>query len=103
MENKPEGEENISIDIESLSHTNLVAIIQELKGSKYTELLRKARKELVERLKKKGFNNQKIATLLTTNVYGVTKKKAIAKEWADALCLTKEEFLKLTGIIGKNQ
>ena len=101
MENKPEGEEDISIDIKSLSHVNLVEIIQELKGSKYSDLLGKAQKELVERLKKKGFNNQKIATLLTTNVYGVTKKKAIAKEWADPLGITKEEFLKLIGITGK--
>lgn len=103
MENKPEGEDDISIDIKSLSHANLVEIIQELKGSKYPELLRKAQKELVERLKKKGFNNQKIATLLATNIYGLTKKKAVAKEWADALGITKEEFLKLAGIIGKIQ
>jgi broad-specificity NMP kinase len=101
VENKSEGEEGISIDIRSLSHANLVEIIQELKGSKYPELLQKAQKELVERLKKKGFNNQKIVTLLTTNVYGVTKKKTIAKEWADALGITKEEFIRLIGIIGK--
>lgn len=101
MENKPEGNGGINIDVKSLSHTGLVEIIQELKGSKYPELLRMAQKELVERLKKKGFNNQKIAVLLTTNVYGLAKKKAIAKEWADALGLTKEEFLQLIGIIGK--
>lgn len=101
MEDDPKAEGEISIDVKSLSHTNLVEIIQELKGSKYQELLRKAQKELVERLKKKGFNSQKIAVLLTTNVYGVTKKKAIAEEWAEALGIAKGEFLRLVGIIGK--
>lgn len=102
MEDDPKAEGEISIDVKSLSHTGLVEIIQGLKGSKYPELLRIAQKKLVERLKKKGFNNQKIAVLLTTNVYGLAKKKAIAKEWADGLGITKEEFLQLIGIIGKS-
>lgn len=41
--------------------------------------------------------------MLATNVYGVTKKKEIAKEWAEALDITKEEFLKLIGISGKKR
>lgn len=103
MEDDPKAEGDINIDVKSLSHANLVEIIQELKGSNYPNLLRKAQRELVERLKGKGYDNQKVATLLATNVYGVTKKKEIAKEWAEALDITKEEFLKLIGISGKKR
>jgi len=97
MEDRPKRDGVISIDVKSLSHTNLVEVIQKLKDSEHPELLRMAQKELVERLKQKGFTNKKIATLLTINVYGVAKKKAIATEWADALEITKEEFLQLIG------
>lgn len=97
MENKPKGKGGISIDVKSLSHINLVTVIQELRGSNYPELLKTARKELVERLKRKGFDNKKIAAILVANVYGVAKKKLIAEEWADAMEITKKEFLELIG------
>jgi len=97
MESKPKEKGGISIDVKLLSHTNLVEVIQKLRGSEYPELLQMAQKELVDRLKQKGFNNQKIATLLTTNVYGTAKKRAIAEEWANALGVTKKEFLRLIG------
>ncbi len=32
-----------------------------------------------------------------TNVYGIVKKRAIAKEWADALGVTPNEFMRLIG------
>ncbi|MBI5237158.1 MAG: hypothetical protein HY887_01885, partial [Deltaproteobacteria bacterium] len=49
-------------------------------------------------LKREGLNNQKIAKILTANVYGVLKRKTIAKEWAEALGVSKKEFLKFIGI-----
>lgn len=98
MENKPKGKCGINIDVQSLSHTSLVEVIQKLKGSNYPELLRLAQKELVERLKRiKGFDNKKIATILVANEYGVAKKKLIAEEWADAIGITRKEFLELIG------
>src|SRR3989304_4276973 len=58
MENKPKEKEVINIDVKSLSHTNLVGVIQKLRGSEYPELLQMAQKELVDRLKQKGVNHQ---------------------------------------------
>ena len=97
MENKPKVKCGINIDVQSLSHTSLVEVIQKLKGSNYPELLRLAQKELVERLKRKGFDNKKIATILVANEYGVAKKKMIAEEWVDAIGITRKEFLELIG------
>ncbi len=87
----------IDVDLNSLSPEGLVDLIQQLEGSRHLELRKRAQKELVDRLKKEGFTSQKIAVLLTTNVYGMAKKKAIAKEWADALGVTPKEFLRFIG------
>jgi len=95
---KTKGKGVVNIDVKSLSHTTLVEIINELKGGDYPELLKNARKELVERLKLKGFNNRKIAAILVANVYGRTKRKLIAQEWAESLGITKDEFLELIGM-----
>ncbi|HHT9104895.1 MAG TPA: hypothetical protein ACFYD7_03385 [Candidatus Wujingus californicus] len=99
MENKLKGKGGLNIDVKSLSHTSLVEVIKKLKGSNYPELLRLAQKELVERLKleRKGIDNKKIATILVANEYGVAKKKLIAEEWADAIGITRKEFLELIG------
>lgn len=98
MDNKSNSKGTVNIDVKSLSHTTLVEIIEELKGSNYQELLKKARKELIERLKRKGYENKKIATILVANEYGKAKKKLIAHEWAGVLGITKDEFLELIGL-----
>lgn len=93
MKNEPKV--GINIDVKSLSHTNLVTVIQELRSSNYPELLKMARNELIERLKRKGFSNKKISKILVANEYGMAKKKSVAKEWAELLGITKKEFLEL--------
>jgi len=90
-------ESGLDVDLKSLSPEGLVELIQQLEGSRHHVLRKRAQKELVDRLKKQGFTIQKIAALLTTNVYGVATKRAIAKEWADALGLTPNEFMQLIG------
>ena len=90
-------ESGLNADLFSLSPKGLVDLIQQLEGSRHLGLRKRAQKELVDRLKKQGFTNQRIAVLLTTNVYGIAKKRAIATEWADALGITDKEFLKLIG------
>ncbi len=91
MEKKAKG--GIGIDVKSLSDRNLFSVIKGLKESNHPELLQQARKELVCRLKKeKGFNNQRIAKIITANVYGVKKRKEIADEWAKLLGITKKNF-----------
>lgn len=58
---------------------------------------KKAQKELVRRLKEKGFGNKQIAMILISNIYGERKRLSIAKEWAGSLGISLEEFLKLIG------
>lgn len=98
MHFKSKSKGAVKIDVKTFSHENLVKIIEELKGSDYPELLNDVRTELVGRLKRKGFDNKKIASILVANVYGKVKKKLIAEEWAPALGITKEEMLKLIGM-----
>lgn len=98
MDNKSKDKGAVSIDVTSLSPATLVEIIEELKDSNYQELLIEARKELVERLKRKGHDNKKIARILVANVYGSVKKKLIAQEWAGGLGITKDEFFELIGM-----
>lgn len=87
----------LNIDVSTLSHQSLVEIIKALKDSPYVSLRKKAQKELVKRLKEKGFDDKRIAMLLVSNIYGVRKRLLIAKEWADALGISKDEFLRLIG------
>lgn len=94
---KRNGNNFFDIDVTSLSHENLVEIIKQLEDSKYVMVRRKAQKELVKRLKEKGFKNKQIAMILISNVYGERKRLSIAKEWAGALEISLEEFLKLIG------
>ncbi len=94
---KRNGNNFFDVDISSLSNQNLVDIIKQLEDSAYVTVRKKAQKELVNRLKEKGFSNKKIATILTSNVYGIKKRLLIAKEWAEALEISIEEFLRLIG------
>jgi hypothetical protein len=97
MTSEDDPKTGVDVDLDSLSPQGLVSLIQQLEGSRHVRLRKRAQKELVGRLKKQGFSVQRIAVLLTTNVYGMTKKRAIAKEWADALGVTPNEFMKLIG------
>lgn len=90
-------EASIDVDLGSMSSEGLVDLIQKLEGSRHSSLQKRARKELVDRLKKEGFTVQRLAVLMTRNVYGMTKKRAIAKEWADSLGVTPNEFMKFIG------
>lgn len=94
---KGNGNNFFDINVSSLSHENLVEIIKQLEDSKYLMVRKKAQKELVKRLKEKGFSNKQIAMILISNVYGERKRLSIAKEWAGALEISFEEFLKLIG------
>ncbi len=97
MKAKNEGENFLNVDVASLSHQNLVELIKQLDDSPYVSVRKKAQKELVRRLKKKGFSNKRIAMILVSNVYGKRKRLAIAKEWAEALEISENEFLRLIG------
>ena len=94
---KNNGNGGLSIDLSLLSHQNLYEVIKMLKDSPYPALHKKAQKELVRRLKDKGFDNRKICMLLISNVFGTRKRAEIIREWAEAVGISKEEFLKLIG------
>jgi len=91
MKNK--NKDFLNIDISLFSHESLVEVIKQLENSGHVALRKKAQRELVRRLKDKGFSNKKIAMILISNVYGKRKRLAIAREWAEALGISKEEFL----------
>ena len=97
MAEQNDEESGLDVDLKSLSPEGLVELIQQLEGSRHLGLRKRAQKELVNRLRRQGSSTQRIASLLTTNVYGVVKKRAIAKEWADALGVTPNEFMRLIG------
>ena len=90
-------DKEFDVDVSTLSPEGLVDLIKQLEGSRYVKLRQKAQKELVSRLKEKGFTVRQIALLLVTNVYGVARKHAIAREWAEALGISRDEFLRLIG------
>lgn len=98
MEKKDTKKVTVNIDFKGLSERGFYAVLEELRGSDQFDLLFQAKRELVERLRKQGFANKKIAKLLTANVYGVLRRREIAKEWAPVMAITKQEFLKLIGI-----
>ena len=52
------------VDVTTLSPEGLVELIKQLEGSRYLQLRQKAQRELVNRLKVKGFTNRQIAVLL---------------------------------------
>ena len=97
MAQEDDKEPGLDADLSSLSPESLVELIQLLEGSSQQGLRKRVQKELADRLKKRGFTSERIAILLTTNVYGTTKKRAIAKEWAEALDITPLEFLRFIG------
>ena len=90
-----------TLDVSSLSNESLVEIIKQLEDSAYITVRKKVQRELVKRLKEKRFDNKKIAAILTSNVYGMRRRSAIAKEWADALEISVDEFFKLISVSGK--
>lgn len=94
---KRNGNHFFTIDVSSLSNEGLVEVIKQLEDSAYITVRKKIQKELVKRLKEKGFKNKQIAMILTSNVYGLRKRLSIAKEWADALEISVDEFLKFIG------
>lgn len=98
MEKRDAKKVTINIDFKGLSDNGLYDVLEGLRGSDNSEMIFHARKELVGRLRKKRFTYKKIAKLLTANVYGVLRRRQIAKEWATVLGITKQEFLKLIGI-----
>lgn len=98
MAEKLKDKGSVNIDVKSLSHESLVKVIEGLTDSDYKELRNSAMKELVARLRSKGFPNVKIAKILVANEYGRAKRRLIADDWADALGITKEDFLRLIGM-----
>ncbi|MBI5971062.1 MAG: hypothetical protein HY884_07905 [Deltaproteobacteria bacterium] len=98
MEKRDAKKVTVNIDFRALSDTGIYDVLEGLRGSDQFDLLFQARRELVRRLKGQGFNDKKIAKLLTANVYGILRRREIATEWAPVMDITKQEFLRLIGI-----
>lgn len=83
-----------SVDVESCSPEQLVELAKQLKGSEHKTQLLAVQREMVSRLRKAGFNNQKIVDTLIANTW-VGDRPDLAKEWAAALGITEKEFKRL--------
>ncbi len=84
-----------NLDVKSLSHQQLVAILKELQDTPYVEIVRDLRKELVERLKSRGIKTPEIIKRLSYTVPRGRKLNDVAKDWAEALEITVEEFKRI--------
>lgn len=83
-----------SIDVESCSTEQLVELAKQLKGSEHRAQLLAIQREMVARLRKAGFSDQKIVDALIANAWA-GDRAALAKEWAEALGMTEKEFKRL--------
>lgn len=86
-----------NVDVKSCSSEQLVELLRQLRGSRYSQVVLKIQSELVERARNAGCSNQK---LVDRFILGCPKdeRKAIAKEWSAALGISEEEFKRLANI-----
>lgn len=85
----------LSIDRKSYSPSQLVELIEQLEGGQHDSLRLDVMRELIERLREKGFTDQGIIEELLRGVGGGRKRDSIAKEWAPAFGLSPRDFKRL--------
>jgi hypothetical protein len=84
-----------SVDVQSLSHQNIVELLRELKDSPNSLIVSNLRKELVDRLRLRGMDSAQIIKRLANGVVRGRKLNEVAKDWAPALGVTVEEFKRI--------
>ena len=69
------------IDIKSLSTNEIVRLLGQLNESKFKEVTLDLRRELIQRARDEGANDETIVRTLTRGVPRGAKLDAVAKEW----------------------
>lgn len=83
------------IDVKSCSHDQLVELLQQLEGSEHYEIQLAIRRELVDRLRARGFTDAQIVDRLIWGVGSRAMRNKIARVWAPALGMTMQEFKRI--------
>ena len=86
------------IDIKSLSTNEIVRLLGQLNESKFKEVTLDLRRELIQRARDEGANDETIVRILTRGVPRGTKLEAVAKEWASVLGLSVKEFKRIANV-----
>jgi hypothetical protein len=86
------------IDISNLSTSEIVNLLRELNGSKYSDTIRELRQELVRRARTEGASDEVIIRTLTRGVARGSNLDAVAKEWASTLGLSVKEFKRIANV-----
>ena len=84
-----------SIDVKSCSTPELVEVLKQLEGSEHSDTQIGIRSELVLRARNRGLNTSQIIDSLIGQVPRGRERNNIAKEWAESLGITVEEFKRL--------
>jgi hypothetical protein len=86
------------IDIKSLSTNEIVRLLGQLNESKFKEVTLDLRRELIQRARDEGANDETIVRTLTRGVARGAKLDAVAKEWASVLGLSVKEFKRIANV-----
>lgn len=83
------------VNIQSLSPAQLVELIRKLENGNYPEIVLKARKELVRRLRNRGVTNRVIVKTILSNIAGKRARERVAKKWESVLGINKKEIMRI--------
>jgi hypothetical protein len=86
------------IDIKSLSTNEIVRLLGQLNESKFKEVTLDLRRELIQRARDEGANDETIVRTLTRGVPRGAKLDAVAKAWANVLGLSVKEFKRIVNV-----
>lgn len=84
-----------TINAESLSHQQLVAILKGLADTPHTDIIQNLRKELIRRLRVRRIDTPEIIRRLSFAVPRGRKLNDLANDWAETLEITVEEFKRI--------
>jgi hypothetical protein len=86
------------VDVKSLSHNEIVDLLEKLQGSGRQDIILSLRQELISRARIRGLSDAEIVKSLSRGVPRGLRLQEVAKEWAEALGLTVEEFKRIANV-----
>jgi hypothetical protein len=86
------------IDVKGLSVSEIVTLLRQLDGSKYSNSILELRQELVRRARAEGASDDVIIRTLTRGVARGLNLDAVAKQWAATLGISVREFKRIANV-----
>ena len=86
------------VDVKSPSHNQIVDLLEKLQGSGQQDIIRSLRQELIGSARNRGLSDAEIVRSLSRAVPRGLRLEEVAKEWAEALGLTAEEFKRIANV-----